>query len=62
MLVEGGIDVQLGISEVHPDPAEAATNTGSSYSLTSVAQGQSKAVPEIDLHQSSSQEAPDTTH
>ena len=53
--------MQLGLSHTL-DPEEAATNYGLLFSTKQIAQGQSQAASDIDLHRSPSQEAPEATH
>ena len=62
VLLKAGLGVQLIFSYTYPGPAEAATNCGSFYTSKMVAQGQSQAAPDTELHQSPSQDAPDPTH
>ena len=53
VLVKGSLSIQLGHSYVHPGPAEVARNCGSLVA-PQVTQGQSKAMSNTGLHQSSS--------
>lgn len=62
VLMEPSFGTQLGPSHSHQGPAKAATNCGSLCSSKQVAQCQSQAESEIDLHWSSSQGAPRPTH
>ena len=62
VLVEHYIGMQLGPSDTHPGPSEAATNYGSICDSKQVAHSGSQAVLDIDLHESPSQEASKPTH
>ena len=61
-LVKVGIGIQPGLSHMHSGAAEATTNFRLLGSSKQVAQGKLEADSDIDLPQSSSQEAPEPTH
>ena len=62
VLVGDSLGALLGVSHIHPGIAKIATNCGQLCSSKPVAQGQSQAVSDIDLHQSPSQEALEPIH
>lgn len=60
--METSLGPQLGPSHTHPGPADAATNGGSLCSSQQVAQSWSQVAPDIDLHWSPFEGAPEQTH